>query len=887
MMQLLPYYRRRVLFLCAAVGLLLTPSIYIAAPTDVVLRAASGTITGSAWSVVADATAAGGERVASPNAGAATAATAASPASYVELTFDADAGVPYRLWLRMKSEANSWKNDSVFVQFSNSVTSAGAATWRIGTTSSTTVTLEDCTGCGVSGWGWQDNGAASTLGPLVYFAASGPQRIRIQVREDGASIDQVVLSPTTYLNSSPGALKNDATILTGGGPPPPPGVTLTRQPYLHQVTDHSAVIVWASREPGPASARVGGATFPAASTFFPSSTTGQTFDYYLHQAAITGLSPATTYAYDVFVGSASGTSGTDSFRTAPLPGTGSASFIVFGDAGTGSTEQRALANLMAADPFDVMLVAGDIVYGASNGTGDASFVGYEKWFFDIYKDTLRRKPLFPTNGNHDSRPSTSWGRAYLGVYVLPEDAGSGAYPDHAERYYSFDYGPVHFVALDSELALSDAGRKAAQLEWLEADLATTTQPWKIAFFHRAPYSSGTENGSTLATRQAFQPVFERHGVQVALTAHDHDYERLVPWRESTDPSRSAVLNIVSGGGGAPLYVVGQSEWTAFARSTHLYLKGTVSGCVATFQAIDKTGTVFDTYSLDRCAQASDVSAPTVSFSSPTAGATVSGVTTVTADAEDDVRVEKVDLWVDGALRSIDLTAPYQFSWDTSAETPGAHTLELRTHDIAGKRATASVNVTVGAAPPPPGAVDIVIRAGDVAAGSIFGDWVKVADATAADGVRLWNQNRGAPKLAAPLAAPVNYFEATFEAQADTPYHLWLRLKADGNSWANDSVYVQFSGSVTAAGAATFRSGTSSGTSVTLEDNTGLGVRGWGWNDNLIGGVAAPLYFTAGPQTIRIQVREDGASIDQIVLSPGTYLNASPGALKDDATVVAR
>jgi hypothetical protein len=74
--------------------------------------------------------------------------------------------------------------------------------------------LEDCASCGVSGWGWQDNGyGAGVMGPLIHFAASGPQTIRIQTREDGLSIDQIVLSPETYVNSAPGALKNDTTIV--------------------------------------------------------------------------------------------------------------------------------------------------------------------------------------------------------------------------------------------------------------------------------------------------------------------------------------------------------------------------------------------------------------------------------------------------------------------------------------------------------------------------------------------------------------------------------------------------------------------------------------------------------------------------------------------------
>ena len=80
--------------------------------------------------------------------------------------------------------------------------------------------LEDCSGCGLSGWGWQDNGwGTGVMGPVLYFDTTGPQTLRIQAREDGFSIDQILLSPSLYLNASPGTLKNDATILaaTGGG----------------------------------------------------------------------------------------------------------------------------------------------------------------------------------------------------------------------------------------------------------------------------------------------------------------------------------------------------------------------------------------------------------------------------------------------------------------------------------------------------------------------------------------------------------------------------------------------------------------------------------------------------------------------------------------------
>ncbi|HEX8087692.1 MAG TPA: endonuclease/exonuclease/phosphatase family protein, partial [Blastocatellia bacterium] len=74
---------------------------------------------------------------------------------------------------------------------------------------------------------WQDNGwGVGVMGPVIYFASTGTQTLRVQAREDGLSIDQIVLSSQAYLGSSPGSLKNDSVILPStigsGAPPPPP-----------------------------------------------------------------------------------------------------------------------------------------------------------------------------------------------------------------------------------------------------------------------------------------------------------------------------------------------------------------------------------------------------------------------------------------------------------------------------------------------------------------------------------------------------------------------------------------------------------------------------------------------------------------------------------------
>src|SRR5687767_8586324 len=276
----------------------LQPSRAQSGSVDIVLRPGGGATVFGGWMVVSDSTAAGGSALRHPNAGAAKLTQAlAQPVNYFQQTFTAEAGVPYRLWLRGRAQSNYWGNDSVFVQFDTSV-EAGAAKYRIGTSSALEVNLEDCSGCGLSGWGWQDTGwGAGVLGPEVTFASAGSQRIRIQTREDGFTIDQIVLSPQRYLTTAPGALKNDTTIVPFDGQ----SVTIVRRPYLQQMSSSRVVVVWATRESGTPRVRVTAGTsrtVTGVSRLVPSSRSGLGFDYYHHEVTVGSLSPSVTYSYD-------------------------------------------------------------------------------------------------------------------------------------------------------------------------------------------------------------------------------------------------------------------------------------------------------------------------------------------------------------------------------------------------------------------------------------------------------------------------------------------------------------------------------------------------------------------------------------------------------------
>jgi hypothetical protein len=160
-----------------------------------------------AWRLQSDPKAAGGMEVIHPNAYAAkiTAALAA-PVHYFDLTFTADAGVDYHFYLRGKAQGNDPYNDSVFVQFSNT-------RWPPGTTTAQMVNLETCSGAGLSEWGWRDQQWCTTAAAsAVRFAQGGPQTLRVQTREDGLAIDQLVLSATR--TKPPGPAKNDQTIVS-------------------------------------------------------------------------------------------------------------------------------------------------------------------------------------------------------------------------------------------------------------------------------------------------------------------------------------------------------------------------------------------------------------------------------------------------------------------------------------------------------------------------------------------------------------------------------------------------------------------------------------------------------------------------------------------------
>jgi endonuclease/exonuclease/phosphatase family metal-dependent hydrolase len=198
--------------------LLMAGPVASASAQEIVLHATDVTTIKGNWTRVDNSSAASGKAMSSQDKGwSSPNSPQASPADYFEASFTAEAYLPYRIWLRMRATNDSKWNESVWVQFNDSLDSSGSAAYRIGTTSAVLMNLEECNGCGVSAWGWTGGSYWLGMNQQVQFPSSGTKTIRIQTREDGPQIDQIVLSPLKYLTLAPGKAKNDTTILPRSG----------------------------------------------------------------------------------------------------------------------------------------------------------------------------------------------------------------------------------------------------------------------------------------------------------------------------------------------------------------------------------------------------------------------------------------------------------------------------------------------------------------------------------------------------------------------------------------------------------------------------------------------------------------------------------------------
>ena len=188
----------------------------------------------------------------------------------------------------------------------------------------------------------------------------------------------------------------------------------------------------------------------------------------------------------------------------------------------------------------------DVIGGTVVAAGDNAYPsGRSQDYRDCYQPTWgrHRDRTRPTPGNHEyETPSASPYYEYFGANAGP--AGQG--------YYSYNLGAWHIVSLNSEV---DVRAGSPQERWLRADLEMNPALCTAAYWHRPRFSSG-KHGNNTDMQDIWRALYDLR-VDVAISGHDHLYERFAPQDPAgnSDPDRG-VRQFVAGTGGAPMHQFG-------------------------------------------------------------------------------------------------------------------------------------------------------------------------------------------------------------------------------------------------------------------------------------------------------------------------------------------
>ncbi len=258
----------------------------------------------------------------------------------------------------------------------------------------------------------------------------------------------------------------------------------------------------------------------------------------LHHVELVGLNPDTVYHYRV----GNGEVWSDDYTFKTGTSGNHARFIAWGDSRHNRPERRAIMNTVNSLDFDFSVFNGDFV---DSGLDGGQWID---WFED-FSPLLSHKPFMSVLGNHESNSSH-----YYNYFVYPGK----------EEYYSFNYGPIHFIGLHSCVPYY-GGTFDEQINWLLNDLETYKDyEWKIVIQHRPAYSSSKRNheGDYDDIQTLLVPIYEEHNITMVIAGHDHWYERL---------HKNNITYVVAGAAGAPIYTINEDYRIAesvYSESTH-------------------------------------------------------------------------------------------------------------------------------------------------------------------------------------------------------------------------------------------------------------------------------------------------------------------------------
>lgn len=260
---------------------------------------------------------------------------------------------------------------------------------------------------------------------------------------------------------------------------------------------------------------------------------------------------------------------------------GSLRFAVMGDTGRGDALQYATAAKMVEwrERFDYgfVLMLGDNIYGERGLPED-----YAQRFEQPYKPLIDAGiPFHAAIGNHDPP-----GQEHYPLFNMG-----------GRRYYAFEKEEGSLRPLFTHevlfMAIDTVNLTRQQMRWIEGTLSQSDAAWKIAYFHHPLYTSGRYQLGASQLRASLEPIFIRHGLDVAFAGHEHFYERLTP--------QNGIQYFVSGAGGAlrPNDMRRSGSTAAgFDTDTHFMLME-IAGDTLYFLTISRTGEIVDSGAVRR------------------------------------------------------------------------------------------------------------------------------------------------------------------------------------------------------------------------------------------------------------------------------------------------
>ena len=250
---------------------------------------------------------------------------------------------------------------------------------------------------------------------------------------------------------------------------------------------------------------------------------------YIHEGTIIDLTPDTKYEYRIGYS----TDRRSDWYPLETAGAGEYEVLIYPDSQSGdySGWEQLVKNSADRNPNAALYISmGDLV-----DNGEQAYQ-WRTWL-DSIKPLSARIPLAPTLGNHEMY-TLDWKmrepRAYLNYFDVPSN-GNTTFDRH---YYSYDYGDVHYVVLDTQLYESTHEDNHdvhhpdlydVQVQWLRQDLASNTKKWTVVLMHRDPFQYAFNRPG--ASRAAgfdeegvlFMPIFDEFNVDLVLSAHLHSY----------------------------------------------------------------------------------------------------------------------------------------------------------------------------------------------------------------------------------------------------------------------------------------------------------------------------------------------------------------------------